>query len=111
MQLLFWELPFCSLLFGFFGNLASLDKEYPLKVAQLWIYVVTLYELYCAQNSARVGWFQIVLPTIWVAYAVDQQAVTLLLCSLTASDIGVDEELGENGEEKYMMLQISTTNT
>jgi hypothetical protein len=34
----------------------------------------------------------------------DQQAVMLLLCSLTASDIGVDGELGESGEEKYMML-------
>jgi hypothetical protein len=40
----------------------------------------------------------------------DQQAVMLPLCSLTASDIGVDGELGESGEEKYMMLQISTTN-
>jgi hypothetical protein len=27
-------------------NLASLDKEYPPKVAQLWIYVVILYELF-----------------------------------------------------------------
>jgi hypothetical protein len=43
-------------------NLASLDKEYPPKVAQHWIYVVTLYVLYCAQNNARVGWSQVGLP-------------------------------------------------
>jgi hypothetical protein len=62
-------------------NLASLDKEYPPKVAQHWMYVVILYELYCAQNNARVGWSQIVLPPIWVAYAdgpTGSDATTLL---------------------------------
>jgi hypothetical protein len=62
-------------------NLASLDKEYPPKVAQLWIYVVILYELFVLKILHELAWSRIVLPTIWAAYAdgpTGSDATTLL---------------------------------
>jgi hypothetical protein len=68
----------------------------------------TLYILYCAQKMHELTGPRLVYRQF--AYICCPPAVSdAVRLALTASATGVDGKLGENGNEKYMMLQRSNT--